>query len=515
MAHPVRPDSYVEINNFYTVTVYEKGAEVVRMLHTLLGDEGFRKGSDLYFDRHDGSAVTCDDFVAAMEAANAVDLQQFRRWYAQAGTPRITVSRSYDAADRQYTLTLKQETPPTPGQEEKLPLHIPLKLALLDSSGSELTLRLQGEEAAAGSERVLDFTGAEQQFVFEDIPTEPLPSLLRSFSAPVVLQHDYSDEELAFLMGHETDSFNRWEAGQQLALRVMQRLLADQREGRELTLDSGLSEAFRSILNDEQLDPALAAEALSLPDEAYVAECEAPAADPQAIHVVRQFLRRSLAERHRELLKRRYDELSSGGVYTLDADAMARRRLRNLCLSYLSLEDNGEQAQQQFADAHSMTDSMAALNALVDNGHPPAEAALEAFYDSWRDEMLVLDKWFTVQARSGMPDTLQRVEQLMDHPDFIITNPNRVRSLIGAFAAGNPARFHASDGSGYRLLADKVIELNARNPQLAARLLGPLTRWRGLAENYRKLMKGELQRILDSGDLSRDVYEVVSKSLVE
>lgn len=500
MSHPVRPDSFVEINNFYTLTIYEKGAEVVRMLHTLLGEEGFRKGSDLYFDRHDGSAVTCDDFIVAMEDANGVELEQFRRWYAQAGTPRITLSRDYDAQNRRYTITLKQHTPPTPGQSEKLPLHIPVKLALLDRSGAMVL-----------PEQVVDFTAAEQSFVFEDIDNEPVPSLLRGFSAPVILEHDYSDQELAFLMGHETDSFNCWEVGQQLALRVMQRLLADRREGRELVLDAGLAEAFGQTLNDMQLDLALAAEALSLPDESYVAECEA-AADPQAIHAVRQFLRRALAERHHALLQQRYQSLQQG-AYSLDANAMAQRRLRNLCLAYLSLLDKGEHAQQQFADAHNMTDSMAALSALVDNGHPQASAALEAFYDSWRHDMLVLDKWFTVQARSGMPDTLQRVETLLDHPDFLISNPNRVRSLVGAFAAGNPARFHDTNGGGYRLLADKVIELNQRNPQLAARLLGPLTRWRGLSENYQQLMRTELQRILDSGDLSRDVYEVVSKSL--
>jgi aminopeptidase N len=512
MSHPVRPDAYVEINNFYTLTIYEKGAEVVRMLHTLLGEEGFRKGSDLYFDRHDGSAVTCDDFIVAMEDANGVELQQFRRWYAQAGTPRITMLRDYDQQNQRYTLTLKQQTPATPGQDEKLPLHIPLKLALLDKAGNELPLRMQGEAAASSTVRVLDFTQQEQQFVFEDIPAEPLPSLLRGFSAPVILNHDYSDHELAFLMGHETDSFNRWEAGQQLARRVMQRLLLEQREGRELRLDEGLAEAFGQTLSDELLDPALAAEALSLPDESYVAECESPA-DPLAIHAVRQFLRRALAARHRDALQQRYKSLQVSDHYSLDADAMARRRLCNLCLAYLSLLDHGVHAQQQFADAHNMTDSMAALNALVDNGHPQATVALEAFYDSWRYDMLVLDKWFTVQARSGMPDTLQRVEQLLEHHDFLIRNPNRVRSLIGAFAAGNPARFHDSTGGGYRLLADKVIELNGRNPQLAARLLGPLTRWRGLTENYQRLMRGELQRILDSADLSRDVYEVVSKSL--
>ncbi len=512
MAHPVRPDSYVEINNFYTLTVYEKGAEVVRMLHTLLGEEGFRRGSDLYFERHDGSAVTCDDFVAAMEAANGVVLQQFRRWYAQAGTPRISISRSYDEGERRYSLTLKQQTPPTPGQEEKGPLHIPLKLALLSQDGSEVPLRLAGEGAAPGTVRVLDFTDSEQQFVFEDIHAEPIPSLLRGFSAPVILNADYSDDELAFLMGHESDPFNRWEAGQQLALRVMRRLLAHLRQGRELQLDEGLSLAFGKTLGDAQLDPALAAEALSLPEEAYVAECETPA-DPQAIHTVRQFLRRSLAERHRGALQQRYDALNVSGPFSLDADDMARRRLKNLCLAYLSLLDNGQVAEQQFSAAHNMTDAMAALDALVDNGHVYGEKALEIFYDSWRYDMLVLDKWFSVQARSGMPDTLKRVENLMEHPDFILSNPNRVRSLIGAFAAGNPARFHDPDGAGYRLLADKVIELDGRNPQLAARLLGPLTRWRGVSDNYQQLMRAQLQRIRGSGVLSKDVYEVVSKSL--
>ncbi len=511
MAHPVRPDAYVEINNFYTLTVYEKGAEVVRMLHTLLGERGFRKGSDLYFERHDGGAVTCDDFVDAMEAANGADLSHFRRWYAQSGTPRISMRREYDAENKRYTLHLKQHTPATADQAEKSPLHIPLKLALLDAQGQELPLRLVDESAAAGSERVLDFVEAEQAFVFEDIPAEPVPSLLRGFSAPVILEHDYSDDELAFLMGHESDSFNRWEAGQQLALRVIQRLLLDAREGREWSLDGGLAEAFGRTLGDASLDPALAAEALSLPDEGYIASFESPA-DPQAIHAVRRFLRRALAERFHDELQARYHALADNGPYTTDAAAMARRRLRNSCLGYLSLVDGGQLAEAQFAEAHNMSDALAALTALVDNGHAGAEAALEAFYDSWRHDMLVLDKWFSVQASSGMPDTLEKVKALREHPDFLLSNPNRVRSLIGAFANANPARFHAADGGGYRLLADMVLALDSRNPQLAARLVNPLIKWQRFDEARQGLMRGELQRILDAGP-SRDVFEIVSKGL--
>ncbi|SCZ57357.1 aminopeptidase N [Thiohalomonas denitrificans] len=508
MAHPIRPDSYVEINNFYTLTIYEKGAEVVRMIHTLLGPERFRKGSDLYFKRHDGQAVTTDDFVRAMEDANGVDLSRFSHWYEQAGTPRVEVERAYDAAAKQYRLTLRQSCPPTPGQPEKAPCQIPVKTALLSREGAALPLRLAGESQAGGSERVLVLNEPDQTFIFEEIPAEPVPSLLRAFSAPVKLEGGYSDEELAFLMGNETDDFNRWDAGQQLALRVIVRLI----EGAPRELDRGLSAAFGKILADDRLDPALVAEALALPPEEYIAECM-DEVDPLAIHEARQFVRIALAETHHEALAARYTALADPGPYRVEADAMGRRRLRNACLAYLvQLEGESERAFAQYEAAGNMTDSMAALVALVHNAAPRYDEALQHFYQRWHEDPLVLDKWFAVQAAAPAPGALERVRKLLDHPDFTMRNPNRVRSVIGAFVMRNPAGFHR-DLAAYTFLADQIISLDRLNPQVAARMLDPLTRWKRYDESRRNVMKEELERILRVPRISSDVYEVVSKSL--
>ncbi len=512
MAHPVRPDSYVEINNFYTLTVYEKGAELVRMLHTLLGGEGFRKGSDLYFERHDGQAVTTDDFVAAMETANEIDLTAFKRWYGQAGTPVVKACGSYDANAKTYTLTLQQHTPPTPGQAQKQPLSIPVKLALLDNAGQPLSLLLEGESRASGHERVVLLDKEECNFVFRQIAQQPVPSLLRGFSAPVKLEYAYSDDELAFLMAHDDDSFNRWEAGQQLGLRVMLGLLE---RGAAEKLDEGLTMAFGKTLADEKLDMALRAEALSLPPEEYLAEFMA-VVRPESAHRVRQYLRGALARAHRETLLATYRRLNSGEAYRIDAEAMGRRRLKNLCLAYLMELGDAEIEQlclAQYRDADNMTDVMAALVALVHTGSAAAGDAVEAFYRRWRSDQLVLDKWFALQATSPQPQTLLRVQALMQHPDFTLKNPNRVRSLIGAFCIRNPVNFHQADGAGYRFLAEQVIELNALNPQIASRLLEPLTHWQRYDESHRALMKTELERIMAQPALSRDVYEVASKSL--
>ncbi|WP_303905469.1 aminopeptidase N [Thiohalomonas denitrificans] len=508
MAHPIRPDSYVEINNFYTLTIYEKGAEVVRMIHTLLGPERFRKGSDLYFERHDGQAVTTDDFVRAMEDANGVDLSQFRRWYEQAGTPKVEVERAYDAAAKQYRLTLHQSCPPTPGQLQKAPFEIPVKTALLSREGAALPLRLAGESQAGGSERVLVLNEPEQTFIFEGIPAEPVPSLLRAFSAPVKLEGGYSDEELAFLMGNETDDFNRWDAGQQLALRVIVRLI----EGAPRELDRGLSAAFGKILADDRLDPALVAEALALPPEEYIAECM-DEVDPLAIHETRRFVRAALAETHREALAAHYTALADPGPYRVDAGAMGRRRLRNACLAYLvPLEGGSERGFAQYEAAGNMTDSMAALVALVHNAAPRHDEALQHFYERWHEDPLVLDKWFAVQAAAPAPGALERVKQLLDHPDFNIRNPNRVRSVIGSFVMRNPAGFHR-DPAAYTFLADQIVNLDSLNPQVAARMLDPLTHWKRYDESRRNAMKEQLVRILRVPRISSDVYEVVSKSL--
>lgn len=516
LAHPVRPQSYQEINNFYTLTVYEKGAEVVRMLHTLLGAELFRQGTDLYFSRHDGQAVTTDDFVQAMMDVSGRDLSRFKRWYDQAGTPRVSVQRAFDPARQTYTLTLRQSCPPTPGQEHKLPFHIPLRLALLGSNGAALPLRLEGETAAVGTERVLELTAEEQSFVLTDIAAEPVPSLLRGFSAPIKLQMELEDSELAFLMGHDNDSFNRWEAGQQLALRVLLRLIEVLRSDSRPVLDEKFSAAFARTLADGVLDPALIAEALTLPAEEYVAEFMAEV-DPQAIHVARQYLRRNLGFAHRHALLDTYMRLTDDGPYQADALAMGQRRLRNLCLGYLVELGNDEVrslAMSQLRLGANMTDVQAALTALVHSGAPERSEALAAFHARWRDEALVLDKWFAIQATAPLPGTLEQVKRLAASEDFNIKNPNRVRSLVGAFSARNPVGFHQADGGGYAFLADYVCELNALNPQIAARLLTPLTQWRRYDAVRQQLMRAQLERIGAVPALSRDVAEVVEKSLV-
>ncbi|WXL24414.1 aminopeptidase N [Ectopseudomonas mendocina] len=519
MAHPVRPDAFMEISNFYTLTVYEKGSEVVRMIHTLVGAEGFRKGSDLYFERHDGQAVTCDDFIKAMEEANGIDLTQFKRWYSQAGTPRVVVSESYDAAANSYRLKFQQSCPPTPGQAEKLPFVIPVELGLLDAQGREMPLQLIGEDAPVGRSRVLQLTEAEQTFTFVNLPEKPLPSLLRGFSAPVKLSFPYSRDQLMFLMQHDADGFNRWEAGQQLSVQVLQDLIAQQQRGEQMVLDQRLVTALRSVLENDSLDQAMVAEMLSLPGEGYLIEIS-EVADVDAIHAAREFAREQLSAELFDLLWQRYQrnrELSRNSAYVAQAEHFARRSLQNIALSYLMLSGKPDvlaACLEQFEKADNMTERLTALAVLVNSPFEKEKAlALESFADYFKDNPLVMDQWFSVQAASALPGALQRVEQLMQHLAFTLKNPNKVRALIGAFAGQNFVGFHAADGSGYRFLADQVITLNGLNPQIASRLLAPLTRWRKYDSARQTLMKAQLQRILDSGDLSSDVFEVVSKSL--
>ncbi|MCU1732862.1 MULTISPECIES: aminopeptidase N [unclassified Pseudomonas] len=519
MAHAVRPDSFIEISNFYTLTVYEKGSEVVRMVRTLLGAEGFRKGSDLYFERHDGQAVTCDDFIKAMEDANGVDLTQFKRWYSQAGTPRLAVSESYDAAARTYSLTFRQSCPETPDKVEKKPFVIPVELGLLDAEGNDLPLRLSGEAAAAGTSRVLSVTEAEQTFTFVGIAAKPLPSLLRGFSAPVKLSFPYDRDQLMFLMQHDSDGFNRWEAGQQLSVQVLQELIAQHQQGAALVLDQRLVTALGSVLGNDQLDQAMVAEMLSLPSEAYLTEIS-EVADVDAIHAARDFARQQLAEHLFEALWSRYQAnraVSRETPYVAEAEHFARRSLQNIVLSYLMLSGKPqvlEATLEQFDACDNMTERLTALAVLVNSPFEAERAkALASFADHFKDNPLVMDQWFSVQAGSTMPGGLARVRALMEHPAFTLKNPNKIRALIGAFAGQNLVNFHAADGSGYRFLADIVIELNALNPQIASRQLAPLTRWRKYDAARQALMKGELERIRDSGQLSSDVFEVVSKSL--
>lgn len=519
MAHPVRPDSFIEISNFYTLTVYEKGSEVVRMIHTLLGAEGFRKGTDLYFERHDGQAVTCDDFVKAMEEANGVDLTQFKRWYSQAGTPRLVVEDAYDAAARTYSLTFRQSCPATPGQTEKLPFVIPVELGLLDAAGNDLPLRLAGEAKAEGGNRVIAVTEAEQTFTFVDVAEKPLPSLLRGFSAPVKLSFPYSRDQLMFLMQHDSDGFNRWDAGQQLSVQVLQELIGQHQRGEPLVLDSRLLDAFRTLLEDQSLDQAMVAEMLSLPSEAYLTEIS-EVADVDAIHAAREFARRSISDALFPQLLARYQAnraLSRETPYVASAEHFARRTLQNIALSYLMLSGKAEVLQaclEQFEACDNMTERLTALSVLVNSCFEDEKAkALASFADYFKDNPLVMDQWFSVQAGCTLPGGLERVQTLMAHPAFTLKNPNKVRALIGAFANQNLMNFHRADGAGYRFLADHVITLNALNPQIASRQLAPLTRWRKYDAARQALMRAELERILASGELSSDVFEVVSKSL--
>ncbi|WP_292938042.1 aminopeptidase N [Noviherbaspirillum sp.] len=520
MAHPVRPDSYVEINNFYTVTVYEKGAEVVRMYQTLLGREGFRKGMDLYFQRHDGQAVACDDFRAAMADANGRDLSQFERWYSQAGTPHVKVEAQYDADAQTCALTLTQSCPPTPGQASKEPLHIPIAIGLLDNRGNDLPLHREGinNDGAAPTTMVLELTERSQTFRFTQVPQQPVPSVLRDFSAPVVLDIEYTDNELAFLMAHDSDAFNRWEAGQRLAMRRMLKLTSAVLENHALSdaelAENVLNKAFRATLNDTALDPAFRELALILPSETVVAE-QMDVIDPHAIHAVRQFLRRSLAIALRVDWLVAYQSNRTPGSYTPDPISCGKRALKNLALAYLIELDDADAhqlAQNQYDHANNMTDRIAALTALTNSSAPGKVAALERFYEEFEQEALVVDKWFSLQATARTTD-VKAVRELMQHPAFTLKNPNRARSLIFSFCNANPSQFHAIDGSGYEFWAEQVIALNAINPQVAARLARSLDRWRKYAPALQEKMHAALKKVAETKALSKDVLEVVTKSL--
>ena len=524
MAHSVRPDSYMEISNFYTVTIYEKGAEVVRMISLILGPERFRAGTDLYFERHDGQAVTIEDFIAAMEAANDIELRQFRNWYSQAGTPVLAIEGSYDAEAMRYTLSVKQSCPDTPGQSNKQPFHIPLRVGLIGAAGTELPLKLAGAGNLETTDLVLDVCEESQQFVFEDVRVKPVPSLLRSFSAPVRLQFDYSREELFFLMVHDNDGFNRWNASQLLGADVIQDLQRLFPNPDKLALPEVLRNAYAvvldSALEDSELDQAMIAQLLILPTEGALIE-QAQVADVDSIHGVREFLANQLARALKKKFAALYHANCDEGKYAVDARSMARRSLKNLALSYLLRTGEIpwlEACNRQFTIAANMTDQFAALKNLVnsdtDLGRDLATDALDSFYQQWRHEPLVVDQWFAVQATSQLSDTLGSVKQLLHHECFEIRNPNKVRSLIGAYCSQNHIGFHASGGDGYEFLSDQVLTLDKLNPQIAARLLTPLTRWRKFDEGRQALMQVQLQRIKAATDLSRDVFEIVEKSTI-
>jgi aminopeptidase N len=514
MAHPVRPQSYMEISNFYTATVYEKGAEVVRMIHTLLGAAGFRRGMELYFRRHDGQAVTTDDFVAAMADANGADLAQFKRWYDQAGTPALDAKGVYDAASKRYTLTVKQSVPPTPGQPQKLPMHIPLAVGLIGPDGREMPLRLEGEPRAAGTDRVLSVRAAEERFVFVEVPQPPTPSLLRRFSAPVNLKFDYAETDLVHLMAHDTDELNRWEAGQRLALAIILRGVDAIRAGQAVEVPRAFVDAVGRVLADGARDPAFAAEALVLPSEPYVAE-QIEVVDPDAIHRARNALRKRIAEALRAELAAAYRTFEVTGPYRPDPPSAGRRALRNMALGYLmELGDREVEARcvAQFDGANNMTDRMAALGALANSDAAARAGALERFYAQWKGEPLVVDKWLAVQATSRRADTLDRVKALLAHEAFDIRNPNKVYALIRSFCA-NHVRFHAADGAGYAFAAERVLELDPLNPQIAARLARAFDRWRKLDAGRQTHARAALERVRAASGLSKDVAEVVTKTL--
>ena len=513
MAHPVRPDSFVEINNFYTVTIYEKGAEVVRMYQTLIGRDGFRKGMDLYFERHDGQAVTCDDFRAAMADASGRDLSQFERWYSQAGTPVVKASSYYDAASKTYALTLAQSCPPTPGQSNKLPFHIPVAVGLLGADGRDMKLGHGGNHATTA---VLELTEAHQTFTFNGVQEAPTPSILRDFSAPVVLEYDYTDEQLLHLFSHDSDAVNRWEAGQRLATARLLALTDAVQEGVPPTIDPTFIEAMRKLLSDESLDAAFRQEALTLPSETIIAERLA-VVDPHAIHTARQFLRAAIGDALRAELTAQYHANLTPGEYSPDAVSAGKRGLKNLCLAYLSAAPDAASqhlAQAQFNQAGNMTDRVAALQSLVHAQAAGAHAALHGFYTDFASEALVVDKWFALQAAAPDND-VDAVRSLMGHHAFNIKNPNRARSLIFNFCGGNPSQFHALDGSGYDFWAEQVIALDAINPQVASRLARVMDRWRRYTPPLQAHMKQALLRVASVEKLSSDVREVISKALAD
>jgi aminopeptidase N len=524
MAHPVRPDAYEEINNFYTVTIYEKGAEVVRMMQTLVsapGDEegrqGFAKGMKLYFERHDGQAVTCDDFAQAIADANpqsplAQMLTQFKRWYSQAGTPRVHAQGSYNSNKQSYTLTLSQSCVKTPDQNHKEPFVIPVKVGLLNQQG----------QALFGHDKTLVLSEASQSFVFENIDSEPTPSLLRNFSAPVNLDCDLTDTQWLSILAHDTDAFNRWEAGQRLAVQAALRFIRSEKNPQaDAVLDNGYLNAMRTVLSNPALDAAFKELVLTLPSETYISE-QLESVDPQYVHAVREAMRHELATGLDADWQICYAQNRVLGAYSPDAISSGQRALSNMALHMLCLASPKEgtavwpgKALQAFKDASNMTDRFGALSALVSSGHAFAEPALVQFHALFKNEALVIDKWFALQAaapdRSG--NILPVVRQLMQHADFNLRNPNRARSLIFSYCSANPGGFHRSDAAGYVFWSERVIELDAFNPQVAARLARALDRWKKLAEPYRQAAKAAIERVAAKADLSNDVREVVTRAL--
>jgi aminopeptidase N len=516
LAHPVRPSVYREINNFYTATVYEKGAEVVRMLKVLLGAEGFRKGMDLYFSRHDGEAATIDQFVQCFADANAKDLSQFMRWYSQAGTPEVAVTSTYDAKARTYSLEIAQVIPPTPGQPAKEPMVIPLAIGLVGHNGRDLPLtRKDGHAVADG---VITLTKPAETFVFTDIGERPYPSLNRGFSAPVRLTADLSVDDLRFLAAHDPDPFNRWQAVQSLATTLLLDNVLARRSGAAMREDDGIIAALAAILTDEKLEPAFVTQTLAMPSEADIARDLGRDVDPDAIFAARIALRNAIGNRLGSALREAYRQMSDGAPYRPDATGAGRRALKNMCLDLLAAAGSAAAialAMRQYSTADNMTDQMAALGTLSFHNVPERQAALDDFYRRFSADPLVIDKWLALQAVIPESDTLERVRGLTRHSVFSLANPNRVRALIGAFAQANQTQFNRADGQGYAFVADTVLALQAKNPQIAARLMTAFRSWRALEPVRRGKAEAALRGVAGSPGLSGDVKDIVDRSLAE
>jgi aminopeptidase N len=524
LAHNVRPDLYREINNFYTSTVYEKGAEVIRMLQRLIGRDAFRRGMDLYFERHDGRAATVEDFVSCFAAASGRNLEPFMRWYSQAGTPVVRVRSSYDAAARTLTLDLAQSTPPTPGQPHKEPVVIPIALGLVLPDGGSCALATRNSDGASPAELahgVFELATAERRIVFHDLPRRPVPSLLRGFSAPVRLEADLSDGDLRTLLQHDEDSFNRWQAAQTYAMRLLLRSVASYRSNAVFAEDAGFLEAFASLLDGSgrdglPADPSFTALAVALPSEGDLAREIGHDVDPDAIHAAREHLRATVGRALAPKMQRLYAALHSTAPYSPDAASAGRRALRNAMLALIAAGDPAAGtalASAQLEAADNMTDRIGALSVLANLPGAAREAALARFYEAFADDPLVIDKWFALQATIAEPGALERVQGLMQHGAFTMSNPNRIRALVGSFASSNPTQFHRPDGAGHAFIADLVLALDPKNPQMAARLLGAFRSWRSLEALRRGHAEAALRRVAAAASLSNDVADIVSRSL--
>ena len=512
LAHPVRPSSYLKIDNFYTATVYEKGAEVIRMLRTLLGEADFRRGMDLYFDRLDGTAATVEQFIACFAEVSGQDLTDFFRWYEQAGTPTLEIASRYDAAGQALHLTLGQTIAPTPGQPDKAPAPIPIRIGLLDEDGKPLTFRAPGA-AKAAAEATVVFSQARQEIRLDGVARRPVLSALRGFSAPVKLKSDAPGEDRYVLLSSDPDLFNRWEAGQSLAEEL---ILARARGQADEAGETRFVAAMGRAIADQSAEPAFTALLLEAPDETDLSLAMSPGADPQAIHAARETLRRSLARTLRNDLERLHDTLAAPGAFSPDADSAGRRALANAALRLLSAEPTDDvtaRARRHYRQASNMTDAMAGLEALMNLGGEPFEAALVEFYERWKAEPLVVDKWFAIQARAPGPGAVGRALGLTAHPAFDAKTPNRLRALVSNFSQFNPSGFHDPSGAGYRFLADQILAVDRFNPMVAARLIEPLGGFRRYTPALAGLMKAQLERIAATEGLSKNVLELATRAL--